>query len=192
MDKGAIRTIMLQRRSAMLPDQVAQLSHLAQRRLATTDMFAAAQSVALYSPVHNETATSDIFALACCQGKQIFYPRVAGASLHFVRVNRLAQLVAGSFGVLEPAANLKAGRQVPELILIPGIAFDRRGHRLGYGRGFYDRYLACCPERVVRVGFSYSFQLCDVLPVSTHDQALDALVTDAETITWRSELPGLT
>lgn len=192
MDKGAIRAIMSRRRSTMLPTQVAQLSHLAQQRLLATELYVAAQSLALYCPIHNETATQDIFLMACRQGKQVFYPRVAKEHLHFVQINSLTQLVAGSFGVLEPATSLVASRQQPELILVPGLAFDRRGHRLGYGRGYYDRYLAGCSDRVLRVGFSYSFQLCDALPVGAHDQILDALITDAETITWRSVLPGLT
>lgn len=192
MDKRAIRATVLKRRRALLPDQAAHMSHLAQQRLMATDQFAAARSLALYSPIHNEIATSDIFAGACRQGKQVYYPRVVGDSLHFVQIDSPAQLVPGFFGVLEPTADLENSRQEPDLILVPGVAFDRRGHRLGYGRGFYDRYLARCTEPVVRVGFSYSFQLCDALPVGAHDQSLDALVTDTETITWRSKLPGLT
>lgn len=192
MDKGAIRAIMLHRRSTMLPDQVARLSHFAQQRLLATELFAAAQSLALYNPVRNETATNKVFDVACRQGKQVYYPRVTGDHLHFVQITSPAQLVSGSFGVLEPAANLRNSQQTPELILVPGIAFDRCGHRLGYGRGFYDRYLACCSDQVVRVGFAYSFQLCDALPVGACDQPVDALVTDTQTITWRSKLPGLT
>jgi len=192
MDKGAIRATMLKRRSALLPDQVALMSHQAQQRLVATALYCAARSLALYSPMRNETATNDIFIRASRQGKQVYYPRVAGAFLHFVQISNLGQLVPGSFGVLEPAADLHNSQQEPDLILVPGVAFDRHGHRLGYGRGFYDRYLACCSDRVVRVGFAYSFQLCDALPAGNHDQPLDALVTDTQTITWRSKLPGLT
>lgn len=192
MEKGAIRATMLRRRSALLPDQVAFMSRQAQQRLVATDVFVAARSLALYSPIRNEIATSDIFARASSQGKQVYYPRVAGALLNFVQISSLEQLVPGSFGLLEPAADLETSRYVPELILVPGVAFDRCGHRLGYGRGFYDRYLACCSAQVVRVGFAYSFQLCDALPAGDHDQPLDALVTDTQTITWRNKLPGLT
>jgi 5-formyltetrahydrofolate cyclo-ligase len=192
MDKGAIRATMLQRRSTLLPDQVARLSHFAQQRLLASELFATSQGLALYSPVRNETATNKIFDVACRQGKKIYYPRVAGENLEFVQINSQAQLVSGPFGVLEPAAILRSSRQVPELILVPGIAFDRHGHRLGYGRGFYDRYLACCSDHIVRVGFAYSFQLCDALPVDAYDQPVDVLVTDTQTITWRSKLPGLT
>jgi 5-formyltetrahydrofolate cyclo-ligase len=183
---------MLKRRSALLPDQVALMSHQAQQRLVATALYGAARSLALYSPIRNEIATNDIFTLASRQGKQVYYPRVAGAFLHFVQISNLEQLVPGSFGLLEPAADLETSRHVPELILVPGVAFDRCGHRLGYGRGFYDRYLACCSDQIVRVGFAYSFQLCDALPAGNHDQPLDALVTDTQTITWRSKLPGLT
>lgn len=175
---------MLKRRSALLPEQVAQLSRLAQQRLVATELFSSAQSLALYSPIHNETATSELFDAARRQGKQVYYPRVVKEGLCMVEVDRPEQLVPGAFGVLEPAADLHSSQQVPDLILIPGLAFDRRGHRLGYGRGFYDRYLACCSDRAVRVGFCYSFQLCDALPVGAHDQSLDVLVTDTETITW--------
>lgn len=192
MDKAAIRAAMLKRRSTLLPDQAARLSHFAQQRFLATEMFAATRSLALYSSVRNETATDKIFTMACRQGKQVYYPRVTGEHLHFVQISSPGQLVLGSFGVLEPAADLKVSRQDPELILVPGVAFDCRGHRLGYGRGFYDRYLACCSDHVVCVGFAYSFQLCDALPVGPHDQSLDALVTDTQIITWRSTLPGLT
>jgi 5-formyltetrahydrofolate cyclo-ligase len=192
MDKRAIRTHMLGRRSALLPEQVAQLSRLAQQRLMASELFCSARSLALYSPIQNEIATSDIFVAARHQGKQVYYPRVAKQDLQFVEIVSPKQLVAGAFGVLEPVADLEMSGQAPDLILIPGVAFDRRGHRLGYGRGFYDRYLACCSNQVVRVGFSYSFQLCDALPVGAHDQSLDVLVTDTETITWCSKLPGLT
>ncbi len=192
MDKRAIRAHMLGRRSALLPEQVTRMSYLAQQRLVATELFSSAQSLALYSPIHNETATSDIFVAAWHQGKRIYYPRVAAERLSMVEINNPRELVPGAFGVLEPAADLSSSQQVPDLILIPGIAFDRRGHRLGYGRGFYDRYLAGCPDQVVRVGFSFSFQLCDELPVGAHDQSLDVLVTDTETITWCSKLPGLT
>jgi 5-formyltetrahydrofolate cyclo-ligase len=192
MDKRAIRAHMLGRRSALLPEQVTRLSRLAQQRLVATELFCSAQSLALYSPIHNETATSDIFVTACHQGKRVYYPRVAEEGLCLVEIDSPAQLVPGAFGVLEPAADLSSSQQVPDLILIPGVAFDRRGHRLGYGRGFYDRYLAGCSDPVVRVGFSYAFQLCDALPVGAHDQSLDVLVTDKETITWYSKLPGLT
>jgi 5-formyltetrahydrofolate cyclo-ligase len=192
MDKRAIRTHMLKCRSALLPEQVAQLSRLAQQRLMATELFSSAQSLALYSPIQNEIATSDIFITARHQGKQVYYPRVAKQGLHFVEIVSPRQLVAGAFGVLEPAADLEMSAQVPDLILIPGVVFDRRGHRLGYGRGFYDRYLAGCSNQAVRVGFCYSFQLCEALPVGAHDQSLDVLVTDTETITWCSKLPGLT
>ncbi|MBD1401444.1 5-formyltetrahydrofolate cyclo-ligase [Pelobacter sp. M08fum] len=183
---------MLKRRRALLPEQVAQLSHLAQQQLVATELFCSAQRLALYSPIHNETATSELFVAAARQGKQVYYPRVVKEGLCMVEIDRPEQLVPGAFGVLEPATDLHSSQQVPDVILIPGVAFDRRGHRLGYGRGFYDRYLACCSDRAVRVGFCYSFQLCDALPVGAHDQSLDILVTDTETITWWRRLPGLT
>ncbi len=192
MDKEAIRADMLRRRRAMFPDQVALTSGLAQQRLLATTLFAAVNSVALYHPIHNETATDDIFNAAISQGKVVFFPRVEGEVLRFVSVGSLDQLVPGCFGVSEPPVDLQVTGHVPDMILVPGVAFDRRGHRLGYGRGFYDRYLSDCPPGVCKIGFSYSFQLCDVIPDDDHDQLLDALVTDTEIITWHDKVAGLT
>ena len=192
MDKDAIRADMLRRRHDLLPQQVVELSRLAQQRLLSTVLFAVINSVALYHPIRNETATDDIFNAAIRQGKVVFYPRVEGENLYFVSVNSLDQLAPGCFGVLEPSADMPVADRVPDMILVPGVAFDRRGHRLGYGRGFYDRYLHQCPAGVCKVGFSYSFQLCHTIPDDDHDQLLDALVTDTEIITWHDKVTGLT
>ena len=192
MDKDAIRADMLRRRYDLLPQQVAELSRLAQQRLLSTALFAGAGSVALYRPIRNETATDDIFAAAVSQGKRVYFPRVDGEGLRFVAVSSLDQLVPGSFGVLEPPASLPVTGRAPDMVLVPGVAFDRRGHRLGYGRGFYDRYLSVCPDETCKIGFSFSFQLCDTIPDDDHDQLLDALVTDTEIITWHNKVPGLT
>lgn len=176
-----------------LPQAVAaDLSYRAQELLLSTAAFAGAKSLALYSPIQNEISTNWIFAAAVAQGKTVFYPRVRGAVLELVPVRTQAELQQGSFGVMEPAPTLAATAAVPELILVPGVAFDRRGHRLGYGRGYYDRYLGRSPSSMLKFGFCYAFQLCDRLPDDDHDQRLDALVTESEVISCHHKVADLT
>ena len=192
MDKEVLRADMLRRRRSLSPEEVVRMSRLAQQRLVSTALFAQVGSVALYHPIHKETATDTVFSAAVAQGKVVFFPRVEGETLRFVAVASLAQLVPGKFGVAEPCGDLPVCDRVPEMILVPGVVFDRRGHRLGYGRGYYDRYLGKCPVEICKVGFSYSFQLCDLIPEDDHDQLMDVLVTDREIITWHDKVAGLT
>lgn len=107
----------------------------------------------------------------------------AGQPLVFHRWRLDADLVEGEFGARVPA---KAEPMVPEVLIVPLVAFDRRGGRLGYGGGFYDRTLERL--RAVRttyaVGFAYAAQESDALPLESTDQPLDAVVTEAETLVF--------
>ena len=89
------------------------------------------------------------------------------------------ELVPGAFGVLEPAP--RARRPLPlrevDLVLVPGLAFDRRGHRLGHGYGYFDRFLARLPKRTKTVGLAFRFQLLDRLPTTLHDHAVHTVVS---------------
>jgi 5-formyltetrahydrofolate cyclo-ligase len=88
-------------------------------------------------------------------------------------------LAPGTFGIPEPVRT--ARRPVParavDLVFVPGLAFDRRGHRLGYGHGYFDRFLAKLPDATPTVGLAFRFQLLDRLPVSTHDRAVSRVLT---------------
>ena len=90
-----------------------------------------------------------------------------------------AELVRGAFGVFEPAPAMR--RPVPldalDLVLVPGVAFDRRGRRLGHGHGYFDRFLARVPKAIPTVGLAFRFQVLDRLPAAPHDHAVQAILT---------------
>ena len=121
-------------------------------------------------------------------GKQLVYPRVDGETLVFEEVNDLSRLAPGAFGVLEPRGGRAVAVDRIDVLLVPGVAFDRSGHRLGYGKGFYDRAIAKCSDNTVRVGFAYDFQVVDALPVGEHDQPVAALMTESRTL--HSDIPA--
>lgn len=111
----------------------------------------------------------------------VYFPRVRQAppvGLEFVAVAKPQDMQPGPFGVLEPPADLPAVplAQIP-LLLVPGVVFDRQGHRIGWGQGYYDRILRGYSG--VRVGFAYEFQVLEEIPYEPWDEAVDFLVTEA-------------
>lgn len=190
MDKHQLRQQLLGRRKKLDPEACQALSLQIQKKLLAARCFRQAQTMALYSPVHNEVQTSLLLEAALDQGKQTFFPRVCGDRMRFLRVLSPTDLAPGHFGVAEPTTEESIGGDQLDLILVPGIAFDHSGHRLGYGKGFYDRELAQATGRSCRVGLCYQFQLCSWLPRETHDLPVHVLVTEEQIISCRADLAG--
>ena len=147
--------------------------------------YRSARTVALYSPVQNEVDTSAILSDALKWGKKVFYPKLSlTGTTGFARIRSAAELVVGRYGVLEPA-----GREVLTpadsdrlIVFIPGLLFDRQGHRLGRGGGWYDRVLNGLGNRGFFVGLAYEIQLVDDLPAESWDQRVHFLITEKNQI----------
>ncbi len=178
-DKRTIRKTLLWKRER-LDGRVAEcLSAAAQTRLLGLATFHEAETLALYSPIRNEVATDNLQAAALAAGKRVCYPRVFGDELRFFQIDHPGDLRTGSFGIGEPGRQSgEVGLAQIELLLIPGVAFDQHGFRLGYGRGYFDRLLAGAGFDGTRIGFGYEFQILDQLPNEKYDQRVDLLVTD--------------
>ena len=106
-------------------------------------------------------------------------PRVRGRRLEFVAVRNWDDLRAGAFGVLQPSAGRDAQRLLArDVVVLPGLAFDRIGGRLGRGQGYYDRTFAAAAPTPLRIGACYDFQLVERVPHGSHDRRVDAIVTE--------------
>ncbi len=181
LTKRSIRKAHLRQRELLSCAEVQTRSAAAQSQLLALPAFQQAKTLAFYSPIRNEVETDGLLTAALAAGRQVCYPRVSADDLHFFQVRSTLDLQVGAFGIGEP------GRQVAEidpaqidLLLVPGVAFDRYGHRLGYGRGYFDRLLTGSCFTGLSVGFAYDFQVQDMLPTEGHDQKLGLLVTDKE------------
>jgi 5-formyltetrahydrofolate cyclo-ligase len=185
MPKISIRQTVLNRRRSLTAEICLADSLQVQARLLGLPEFAVAACLALYSPIANEVFTEAVFDAARQLGKRIAYPRVAGAELEFFAVEDRRELGPGTFGVLEP----KGGRQVPlaaiDLVVIPGVAFDLHGHRLGYGKGFYDRTFGAESDKPLLAGFAFELQVMERLPKERHDVRLDLLITEERVVDFR-------
>lgn len=115
---------------------------------------------------------------------QVVVPWCDGMHLQLFRLREMADLETGRFGILEPKASLRRSSQHRvsaeeiDVILVPGVAFDANGGRLGHGAGFYDRFFSRCDG--VRVGLAYECQLVDAIPMADHDVRVDWLVTETQ------------
>lgn len=178
MPKQVFRDALLAHRMQLSARERCELSRTAQHKLVTSLLFNKATCIALYSPTRGEVETELLFTAARKAQKRVCYPRVEGERMQFVEVNDLASLSRGAFGLLEP----QDGSGVPvadlDLMIVPGVAFDRTGHRLGYGKGFYDRELHSVGFSGVLIGLCFKFQLLDRLPTESHDVPVDCLVTE--------------
>lgn len=177
--KKSFRQHILAERMALSSEAVSKGSRLAQRTLLESSEFAAARVVALYSPIRNEVETDEIFRTALVLGKKILFPAVSGSSLVFRAVTEQNDLKSGAFGIMEPRESCVA---VPpgeaDLIVVPGVAFDVHGRRIGYGKGFYDRVLHALEGGGRLIGICYEFQLIEEIVAESHDVIMDTIVTE--------------
>lgn len=179
MPKDSIRQRMRSRRRALDPELVERAGREAAGRFLQLPFVDRVQTVALYQSIDNELSTDPLFGLLRERGKRPCYPVVAGKLLLFRSVQRIDGFVCGRFGIPEPPP--EAG-EVPlteiDLFLVPGVAFDRWGHRVGFGGGYYDRTLAGRRNDSIIVGYCYDFQLLERVPRFDHDVVADVVVTE--------------
>lgn len=183
MPKKALRRDLLARRRAM--DQAAwqTASKAAQQRLADLELFQQAGCIALYSPIQQEVDTELLFTTARSTGKRVLYPVVCGNNLQFREVSEIGQRTAGAFGILEPC-NVGEDHSLAavDLIVVPGVAFDLQGHRIGFGKGYYDRCLSQHQKHGTLIGLCHDFQLLEQVPAEGHDIRMQYIVTDTRIV----------
>lgn len=181
--KQRLRTQARARRDAIpSADRVARSTALL-ARLQALDGFASAEVVHTYVGVGSEVATLQLIEQLLQLGIRIACPRVAGGDhLEHREIHSTNELIEGALKLLEPDPERCPELPVSQidLILVPGLAFTRSGHRLGYGRGYYDRLLTEC--EATAVGLAFDAQLLEALPEETHDRTVDIVITESETM----------
>jgi len=185
--KKELRRSMVATRSILTDEARAVRNAALATRLAACSEIGAARVVAGYVAARKECDPEATLAAALARGATVALPRVdlGNDRIEWRRHTRDRELVRGAFGILEPGPDSDSiDPATIAVVLVPGVAFDVRGHRLGLGKGFYDRAL---PEltSALRIGLAYDFQLVDELPVEAHDVAMHLVVTDARLVDAR-------
>jgi 5-formyltetrahydrofolate cyclo-ligase len=170
-------------RRAKQPDGQ-RLSRQIFERLAALPEYASAHTLMLYLDINSEVRTQWFLPTAWSAGKRVVVPYCQGDDLELFRLDSFDELAAGTLGVLEPKPEWRGRpeRKVDpaelDIIVAPGLAFDRRGGRLGYGKGFYDRFLHRTRGDATKAALCFQCQLFPDIPVLPHDIRMDLVVTE--------------
>ena len=182
--KAIWRKALRERLRSLRPEQIVAHSRSICLKIYHSPSWPYAQTVALFADRSPEPQLQHLAELAWAEGKTVLCPRVADdeSTLVFHRLESWGDLLPGRWEIPEPrASNLVHGASEPiDLICVPGLGFDRRGARLGQGRGFYDRFLATLPEESIKLGVFFSLQEVPEIPELSHDYRLDGVVTEQE------------
>lgn len=175
---------MLATRRELKADFVDTASQVISRRVLLMEQFRTALRIGMYSAGINEVKTDLLFTEADRNRKELYYPAAMEkeGKLAFYRITNLAQLRPGDAGILEPDSGMSKLRDVNTLdvILVPGVAFDLKGGRLGFGKGYYDKCLLGFSG--VRIALAYEFQVISELPMAVRGQKVDWIVTESRVI----------
>jgi 5-formyltetrahydrofolate cyclo-ligase len=193
--KRALRAAMTARREALDGRARAEAAARLAAAIGTMPEVASARIVAAYAPIRGEIDPGPAVAAAVARGAAVVYPRIGGAAgavgsaagprLSFHRIPGVAALVPGALGVPEPPPGAPAvPLEAVDVFLVPGLAFDARGFRLGYGRGYYDEVVAHlrAAGRGFFLGVGHDFQVVEDCPAGAGDQPLDAVATEARVL----------
>lgn len=187
-DKAALRREILAQRAALTSEQAARNSLAVTALVRGIPRWRSAAEVLAYWPAKNELDTRPLIAELWGRGARVLLPRCRPdqpgvADLAGVACE--ADLVVGAFSIMEPGpACAVTSEAAPDVVLVPGVAFDRQGRRLGFGGGYYDRLLAL-PNlaRALKIGLAHGFQVLDALPSESWDLPVDGLCTE-EGLLW--------
>ena len=142
-----------------------------------SDIYKNCQNILAYSTIQNEVDLSQIINQALLDNKNLFLPRVEGDSMNFFRINNTDKLQIGSYNILEPQNGTVYQDSTNSIILVPGIAFSTQGARIGFGKGFYDKYLSQ-HNSIFKIGIAYDWQITKSWVTNEFDINMNMIITE--------------
>lgn len=184
--KKLIRNKILTIRESMNTNEVKQKSRLIYERLISTEGYYKSINIFTYLNFKNEVETNYIIDNGIESNKKIYIPlcNTVIKELIICKMDNWESLTLSNFGILEPKPDsIRIGnRKLIDLVIVPGIVFDRKGNRVGYGAGYYDKFFSSLKNDVMKIGICYSFQLADSIIPSLYDIPMDYIITEKEFI----------
>jgi 5-formyltetrahydrofolate cyclo-ligase len=187
--KAALRRQMRDRRRRLPPDERARLAEAIEASLFALSEFEQRGTVLLFSSFGSEVPTDGIASRALSEGRRVLMPFLDREVMHAAELHPGDVPMPTSYGPNEPPTRLPIDPGHVDAIVVPGLAFDREGFRLGYGGGHYDRYLRAMPSHALRIGIAFHLQVVDAVPHGPGDEQVDVIVTEEETIRCRRPPP---
>lgn len=175
MNKQELRKAIRTRKRAMTEEEIERRSRSLCQKFLESDAYRACRTLYGYLPYNQEVRTVPILAQALADGKQVAVPKVYGDDMKFIVLTDLTQVSRGYAGIPEPIADEPAAEDETALVLMPGLAFDPQGHRIGYGGGFYDKFLSREPNHPT-LALCYEFQMVEHLETEEFDIPVDTVI----------------
>ncbi len=186
LEKQRLREERLAARETLSEQERCALDESITQKLLATPEYAETTTVLTYVSVSSEVSTRMIIERALCDGKTVAVPRcLPGHRLEFVAITSLEQLVAAPFNLLEPVKELPAlteDQKNNSICIVPALLVDTKGDRLGYGAGFYDRFLSTYPGKKICLAYQQNLSRT-MLPHTALDVAVDMVITESEVLT---------
>ena len=174
-DKKSLRNRLLEQRDNTSHDLLEISSKKIQKKLAKIFAFKNAQKIGIYYPIGSEIFTQDIIQELLSKSKEVFLPKVIEKNIEFRKIKDFSNLETGSFDIMEPKDDCIVDNNL-DVILVPTVGISQTGVRLGYGHGFYDRFLA--EHKTVTISLILEKQIIKNIPRLPHDVTMDWIVTE--------------
>ncbi len=175
MNKQELRSAIRARKRAMTQEEIQIRSDALCQKFLESDAYRRACTLYGYLPYNQEVRTWPILERAIADGKRVAVPKVYGDEMKFIYLEDLTQVEKGYSGIPEPIADGPVAEDKTALVLMPGLAFDPQGHRIGYGGGFYDKFLSREPEHPT-LALCYEFQMVEKLETEQFDIPVDEVI----------------
>lgn len=191
MLKAKLREAFKIKRNSLSDNEVIAMSEAIKGRILGLDLYKSSSNILSFISFGKEVDTKELIKSSIDYQKNIYAPRVAINSMDFYKISNLENLVTSKFGVSEPKPDynnlfiLNEERlKEKTIMIIPGLAFDSMGNRLGYGKGYYDEYLSReYAKDFTKIALAYDFQIVDEVPTDEYDLPVDYIVTPSKVIT---------
>ena len=175
MNKKELRSCIRQQKRAMTTTQIEEKSRILGQLFVQSKLYQQAKTIYGYLPYNQEVRTVPMLQKALEDGKRVAVPKVYGDEMRFIYLTDLTAVETGYAGIPEPIADDPVADDPTALVLMPGLAFDPAGHRIGYGGGFYDKFLQQEPEHPT-LALCYDFQMLTSLETEEHDIPVDCVL----------------
>lgn len=175
MDKKELRSQIRARKRAMTEEEIVSRSEALGKLFVQSEAYRNAKTIYGYLPYNQEVRTVPMLEQALKDGKRVAVPKCYGEEMKFLYLTDLTQVAPGYANIPEPIADEPVADDPTALVLMPGLAFDPQGHRIGYGGGFYDKFLSAEPNHPT-LALCYEFQMLPHLETEDHDIPVDTVL----------------
>ncbi|MDP3765419.1 MAG: 5-formyltetrahydrofolate cyclo-ligase [Nanoarchaeota archaeon] len=178
--KNQLKELILKKRKSLPKEEIIEKSKKIENNLFNLKQYKNSKTIVFFVSFNSEVHTHEMIRKSL-KNKTIIVPKVVHHKLEPSVIIDFDNLIQGKFGILEPIETMKIAYKNIDLVLVPGIVFDKEGHRIGYGFGYYDKFLAKV-TKAIKVGMAFDFQVVEKIPKEMHDVPVDLVVTEERVV----------